>query len=121
MFRTAISSLSKVRNHNFTRNFWKINDGVMKVHVMAVYETGFVFKHDSVVGSITKSAVNTGVGTNRVNLSLSKHMKPEDKQFFKDCMIDGLTPTVTYEQHLLGNPTEGSVLDPIYVTGIKNV
>jgi len=99
------------------RNFWKIEEQAMSVHVRGIGKRGLIFSHHDVMCSVNKFGVDSEDVTNSFHLSLEKYCV-NDYAYFRKCMENDEKIVIKMERHLVGVPWIGHTCFPYYLKGI---
>jgi len=99
------------------RNFWKVEEQAMSVHVRGIGKRGFVFSHHDAMCSVNKFGVDSEDVTNSFHLSLEKYCV-NDYTYFRKCMESDEKIVIKMERHLVGVTWLGNICFPYYLKGI---
>ena len=95
------------------RNFWKIEEHALSVHVRGIGKKGILFSHHNVICTIDNEEINCNE-MNSFHISLDKH-SVNDYFYFRKCMDSGEKIVIKIEKHMVGVPWLGNNFCPLYV------
>jgi len=97
----------------FKRSFWTVSRGVARGRVLIQNHQGLIFKNNNLSVVLQQYGVNNN---SVINWSLGK-LPP----LYEVKLLVGKTVECEYHCDLIGNPLIGDVIEPIYITSIKEV